>query len=124
MENLIVIIILVVLIGGAVSYLIKAKKSGAKCIGCPSGGSCPSSTKVKKKKLAGPVLGKKTMRISGMTCEHCVSNVTRILNEIDGVSAEVKLSSGTAVVSYDREVSDSVLKEAVEGIGYQVTGIS
>lgn len=40
MENAIVIAILVVLIGGAIWYIVKAKKSGAKCIGCSSGGSC------------------------------------------------------------------------------------
>ena len=30
------------IIGGAVAYIIKAKKSGKKCIGCPSGG-CSSN---------------------------------------------------------------------------------
>lgn len=32
--------ILVVIIGAAVIYIVKAKKSGVKCIGCPAGGSC------------------------------------------------------------------------------------
>lgn len=40
MENVIVIAILVIAIGAAVAYLVKAKRSGVKCIGCPSGGSC------------------------------------------------------------------------------------
>lgn len=40
MENLLVIAILVVVLGGAIAYIIKAKKSGAKCIGCPAGGTC------------------------------------------------------------------------------------
>ena len=40
MENFIVAGILLVIIGAAVVYIIKAKKSGVKCIGCPSGGSC------------------------------------------------------------------------------------
>ena len=39
MTDLIVILILLILIGAAVSYIIKAKKSGVKCIGCPAGGS-------------------------------------------------------------------------------------
>lgn len=43
MTDLIVIAILVVIIGLAARYVIKAKKSGAKCIGCPAGGcSCSS----------------------------------------------------------------------------------
>ncbi len=40
METAIVAVILVVIVGLAVRYIYKAKKSGAKCIGCPDGGSC------------------------------------------------------------------------------------
>ena len=39
MTDLIVVAILAVVLGGAIRYLVKAKKSGAKCIGCSSG-SC------------------------------------------------------------------------------------
>lgn len=42
-KNLIVILVLAVIIGLAIAYIIKAKKSGAKCIGCPSGGCNCSS---------------------------------------------------------------------------------
>ena len=31
-------------IGGAVLYIVKAKKKGQKCIGCPHGGKCGSET--------------------------------------------------------------------------------
>ena len=40
MENFIVIGILVLIIGGAAFYVYRAKKSGKRCIGCPSGGTC------------------------------------------------------------------------------------
>ena len=40
MVNYIVIGILVLIIGGALLYVYKAKKSGKRCIGCPSGGKC------------------------------------------------------------------------------------
>ncbi len=123
MENVIVVIILAALIGGAVAYLIRAKRSGVKCVGCPAGGSCPGSRKMPKKKLDGPVIGKKTMKISGMHCGHCVTDVTKTLNQIDGVSADVSLSKGSAKVSFDREIEEDVLKKAVEKIGYKVTDI-
>lgn len=42
MKDLIVITVLVVILSLAIGYIVKAKKSGAKCIGCPSGGSCPA----------------------------------------------------------------------------------
>ena len=34
------IAVLVLIIGGAVVYIVKAKKRGVKCIGCPNAGSC------------------------------------------------------------------------------------
>lgn len=40
MGNAVVILILAVIIGAAVAYIVKAKKSGVKCIGCSAGGSC------------------------------------------------------------------------------------
>ncbi|MBQ8281396.1 MAG: hypothetical protein IJZ25_03230 [Lachnospiraceae bacterium] len=36
----ILLIVLIVIIGAAVAYIVKSKKSGVKCIGCPSGCSC------------------------------------------------------------------------------------
>lgn len=124
MADIIVTLILMLLIGSAVAYIVKAKKSGVKCIGCPAGGSCPGSAKMPKKKLQGPVIGRKTMQISGMHCAHCAMDVTKMLNQIDGVRAEVNLSKGSAKISYDREVGDDVLRDAVEKTGYHVTGIS
>ena len=40
MENAIIIVVLGAILGGAVAYIVKAKKSGVKCIGCSAGGSC------------------------------------------------------------------------------------
>ena len=42
MENIIVGGILVVLVGGAIWYIIREKKKGVRCIGCPSAGKCSS----------------------------------------------------------------------------------
>ena len=41
MENLIIIALVAVILGLAIGYVVKAKKNGKKCIGCPSTGcSC------------------------------------------------------------------------------------
>ena len=40
MENIVIILVLAAILGGAAWYIYKAKNSGAKCIGCPDGGSC------------------------------------------------------------------------------------
>ena len=38
--EIIAIVAVVLIIGGAAAYIIKAKKSGKKCIGCPDSSSC------------------------------------------------------------------------------------
>lgn len=40
MENAILIVVLVAILGGAVAYIVKAKRNGVKCIGCSAGGNC------------------------------------------------------------------------------------
>lgn len=67
---------------------------------------------------------KKTMIIKGMMCGHCEATVKKTLEAIDGVeSAEVSHENGTAVVTLSSDVSDSVLKKAVEDKDYTVEKI-
>ncbi len=40
MENVIIIAVLALILGGAVLYLYKAKKRGVKCVGCPHSAGC------------------------------------------------------------------------------------
>ena len=40
MANLIVIAIVLLIVGLAIVYIIKEKKRGVKCIGCPAAGAC------------------------------------------------------------------------------------
>ena len=66
----------------------------------------------------------KTIKIEGMMCGHCEMHVKKALEALDGVkNAEVSHTNGTAVVTLEKEVSDDVLKKAVEDGGYQVTDI-
>ena len=61
-----------------------------------------------------------TLQISGMTCSHCSSTVTRGLRESPGVSgAEVELSTGLAVVTGENLDVDA-LKDVVRNLGYGV----
>lgn len=43
--DVILILILAVIIGAAVAYIVRAKKNGAKCIGCSAGGACHCQSK-------------------------------------------------------------------------------
>lgn len=40
MENFIIVAVILLIIGGAVAYIIKEKKKGAVCVGCPHAGEC------------------------------------------------------------------------------------
>ncbi len=40
MTDIIIAVVLVGIIGSAITYIIRAKKKGTKCIGCPHSSSC------------------------------------------------------------------------------------
>ena len=40
MDNIIAIVAIVLIVGGAIAYIVKAKRSGQKCIGCPYSKTC------------------------------------------------------------------------------------
>ncbi|HLP06040.1 MAG TPA: heavy-metal-associated domain-containing protein [Paludibacter sp.] len=65
----------------------------------------------------------KTLQIKGMSCGHCSARVEKVLNNIDGVEAKVSLEQNIAQLKLSKEVSDDVLKKAVDDIGYEVVGI-
>ncbi len=46
MKDIIAIIIILVILGLALTYIIRQKKKGVKCIGCPSGKTCASKKSV------------------------------------------------------------------------------
>ena len=66
-----------------------------------------------------------TVNVTGMMCGHCEARVKKALEAVSGVSeAVVSHENGTAVVTLTQEVSDDVLKKAVEDQDYKVTGIT
>ena len=61
-----------------------------------------------------------TMKIDGMTCAHCVSQVTKALKKVEGVKLE-QVSVGSATVSFDPAVTpEEKITQAVEDQGYAV----
>ena len=66
---------------------------------------------------------KKTMKIEGMMCKHCVAHVTKALEAIEGVKPEVSLEDKAAYLTLEKDVADEVLKKAVIDAGYEVTAI-
>jgi len=119
MATTIVILILAVIIFFAARSSVKHLKGEG---GCCGGGSS-DVIREPDKQLEGPVLYTKKVRIEGMHCENCVNRVKRALNRIDGIAATVDLKDNTAVVSYEKEVSDDIIRMAVERLEYRVLSI-
>ena len=62
-----------------------------------------------------------TVKIKGMSCNHCVMAVTKALNGIDGVSnVKVSLEKGEASFDEAKPVDMDVIKERIAKAGFEV----
>ncbi len=61
------------------------------------------------------------IKVKGMSCQGCVKSVTRVLQELPGVSrAEVSLERGEARVNYDvAQVGLDAVRRAVADAGFE-----
>ena len=64
-----------------------------------------------------------TMKIEGMMCPHCQAAVTKALNALEGVKAEVNLEKKEADVEASEGVTKEALTEAVTEAGYGVISV-
>jgi copper chaperone CopZ len=57
--------------------------------------------------------------VVGMTCNGCVTKVTKAVEGVDGVlDVDVDIADGTLQVS--GHIDDTAIRDAVAGIGYQI----
>lgn len=62
-----------------------------------------------------------TIKIKGMTCNHCVMAVTKALNEIDGIkNVKVDLEKGRATFDEGKPVDMDLVIEKIKKAGYEV----
>ena len=109
----IMILILFISVKGAISHF---KGEG----GCCGGGS--RDVKSKPKKLA-KVNCVKVAEIEGMHCEHCYTRVHNVLNSINGINAKIEGRKGRAVIRFENDPDDALVKEAIENLGYTVVSL-
>ncbi|MEY3696460.1 MAG: hypothetical protein RJA41_110 [Actinomycetota bacterium] len=63
------------------------------------------------------------IKVTGMTCGHCVNSVTEELQTIAGVSqVKVDLESGQVTIESATEINPSDISAAIEEAGYEVAG--
>ena len=116
MQDYMIVVALLAILAFAMIHAKKHFKGG----GCCGSGS---NTIRDKKSLTAPKIGEKVMTIEGMHCENCEIRVENALNRLDHVACKVSWKKKNAVISYSEEVSDEMLKETVERLGYQVIQI-
>ena len=60
-----------------------------------------------------------SVKIKGMSCQHCVASTTKALEAIPGITnVRVDLDQGQA--HYDGEVDKKVIEDAISKIGFEV----
>ncbi len=63
----------------------------------------------------------KVIKIEGMHCNHCKMSVEKVLKNIDGIdSVEVDLEKKQAIIKTSKEVSNDIIKAAIEEEGFNV----
>ena len=68
----------------------------------------------------------KTMiiNVNGMSCNNCAKHVKNALENIEGINeAVVSLDNKNAEISYEGNIDEKVIKEAITEAGYEYTGI-
>ena len=66
---------------------------------------------------------KKKILVEGMSCGHCVNHVSEALKEIGAKEVEVNLETKLATAEIGDNISDDVIKAAIEDVGYDVVKI-
>ena len=96
---------------------------GGSCEGCPANKSemqraMENSYRARVEKIEKFEI-QRTIDVDGMTCEHCVANVVRALEKIDGVKvAAASVEKQSAQAGLTKNVPDEILRDAIEKAGY------
>ncbi|MCX5862952.1 MAG: heavy metal-associated domain-containing protein [Desulfomonile sp.] len=62
-----------------------------------------------------------TVNIKGMSCNHCVTAVTKVLNGIEGVAdVNVDLENACATFEHAEAMDVNDIKQRIEKAGYEV----
>ena len=62
-----------------------------------------------------------TIKIKGMSCNHCVMAVNKALNEIEGIKdVKVDLQKGEATFEEPMPLDKNIVRERIKKAGYEV----
>lgn len=116
--NIVLIIVLTLAVAWAVWHTLQKSRKG---------GGCCGEHEAAEKKVAVSDRNKShypysaSLQIAGMTCENCARKVENALNGMNGVWANVSISSHSAKVLFKTPPDEAAVREAVRQAGYVVT---
>ena len=62
-----------------------------------------------------------TLKVKGMTCQHCVMSVKKSLGKLEGIqNVDVDLQKGEVLFDNTKGLAADVVKKAIEEAGFQV----
>jgi len=62
-----------------------------------------------------------TIKVKGMSCQHCVMSVTKALNQLEGIkNVQVDLAKGEVRFDNTKEVASQRIEKAIEDTGYEI----
>lgn len=96
--------------------------------GCSTEKNSDQGLQIIPREQSTPLTSQTEIKISGMTCGHCVASVTEELKEIEGVQdVDVLLDANgisTATVTSTSNLSEESIRTAVDEAGYTVEAIN
>jgi len=62
-----------------------------------------------------------TIKVKGMSCQHCVMSVTKALGQLEGIkNVQVDLAKGEVRFDNTKEVASQRIEKAIEDAGYEI----
>ncbi|MCB8907310.1 MULTISPECIES: heavy-metal-associated domain-containing protein [unclassified Streptomyces] len=88
---------------------------------CTPDNSCSTTTEATAVAVADSTVT--VYAVSGMTCGHCKTAITKSVSALDGViSVDVDVDGGLVTVTTGGEPDDAAITAAVDDAGYELTG--
>src|SRR4030042_3404117 len=61
------------------------------------------------------------LKVKGMSCQHCVTSVTKALTQLEGIrNVQVDLAKGEVRFDNTRSMTSDQIQKVIEDAGYQV----
>ena len=63
-----------------------------------------------------------TVKVKGMSCQHCVKSVTETLEKLGAVDVSIDLLSGVVTYTEPSPIDKDAIKAAITKIGFEYVG--